>query len=726
MAHEQQFRYLNLAGRWPQIEQKSGLSLNPDGSLTLARVPGAAEIIGEIRTAPGLPAEPAGVASDLVGNVYISDPAANCIFKLNICDGTREPLHGLCAEEGEAGRLKAPRGLLIGPHQTLFVADSANHRIQIIDLHTGQLLGLWGQPTLGDVPQPGAGPGQFNQPWDLAADSSGAVYVVERAGQRVQKFDPQGHVIPTFWGNLSEQVSEPAYITATVHDSKDLLYLVDLGSRKVLVLDPFGAVKSFWRLPDWLLQPVGILVLSGAVYLGAPSTKRLLVFDLGGHFVGATPDYCWPVAALGLGFCGSLLVYPGGGSGVVRMRPDQSFVFEGSFLAGPYDSGREMTEWHRLRCFVEPLPSEASIELFTYTSDSEVELGPNPGRDPFPAAAGWQAFPPNVLDGLIMNPPGRYLWIGGRFQGNARVSPKLVQMQVTYPPDTYLRYLPAIYQRDEQKGPFLERLLALFESVLGGLEEQIGDLPLLFDPFASPTGWVPWLVGWQQEGRDEQLPDWLPWLASWLGFELDETWSELQTREAIAEAFYLHGRRGTVSGLRRMIELYAGVDALIEEPGRFSALWSLGETSTLGFDTILAPGYEQGAVLDMTATLDGSHLGDREEEGPPLFEDIAHHFCVLVYRAQMRGPETLAKVKAVLDREKPAHTDYHVCVIEPRFRVGFQGRIGIDAIVAGPAKGLNLGENQPLGHETVIASADSERMGIIGRQVRLGRDTTLI
>ena len=39
-----------------------------------------------------------------------------------------------------------------------------------------------------------------------------------------------------------------------------------------------------------------------------------------------------------------------------------------------------------------------------------------------------------------------------------------------------------------------------------------------------------------------------------------------------------------------------------------ATLWSLGETSTLGFTTVLAPGPAQGAVIGTSATLDQSHL----------------------------------------------------------------------------------------------------------------------
>ena len=233
---------------------------------------------------------------------------------------------------------------------------------------------------------------------------------------------------------------------------------------------------------------------------------------------------------------------------------------------------------------------------------------------------------------------------------------------------SYLKFLPVLFQKNSAQADVLERFLALHESILKGLEKNVTDLPLLFDPHAAPDG--------------EEFPSWLSWLASWLAFDLNESWSEIETRENIAEAFELYGKRGTVEGLRRYLKLYTGVESHIEEPGLATNLWSLGENSTLGFTTMLAPAYPQGAVVGTSATLDQSHLTRGEEHGAPLFEELAHYFCVKVYCAELTRPGALDDIRAVIDREKPAHVDYNLYVIEPRMRVGVQSQVGIDTVIA--------------------------------------------
>lgn len=347
-------------------------------------------------------------------------------------------------------------------------------------------------------------------------------------------------------------------------------------------------------------------------------------------------------------------------------RSGDNYVHRGVFLGGPFEIYDLPTPWFRLQAFADSLPSGTHLQLFTYTSDSGVAPYHPADDEPF-RDKGWAALPPDVLDVLIPNPPARHLWIGGIMRSDGAASPFVRQMRVDYGRDSYLKYLPAIYGTDEESRDLLERLLSLFESVQGGLEEKIDALPLLFDAGATPGG-----------GR----PSWLSWLSGWLAFDLAETWSEQDARRHLAEAFALYGKRGTVEGLRQYLKWHAGVEARIEEPGQEPVPWSLGENSSLGFTTVLAPAQLAGAVLGSTSTLDRSNLTSGDEPGALLFDDVAHRFCVQVYCVDLRRPGALAAAREVIEREKPAHTDYHLCVIEPRFRVGAQARVGIDAIVA--------------------------------------------
>jgi hypothetical protein len=85
-------------------------------------------------------------------------------------------------------------------------------------------------------------------------------------------------------------------------------------------------------------------------------------------------------------------------------------------------------------------------------------------------------------------------------------------------------------------------------------------------------------------------------------------------------------------------------------------------------------------------------------------------------------PEAMTRIRAIIEQEKPAHTAYHLCVIDPRFRVGFQSRLGIDTVVAGPPRSLALGTGQELGVDSALAGAAPS---LLGADSRLGVNARL-
>jgi phage tail-like protein len=315
---------------------------------------------------------------------------------------------------------------------------------------------------------------------------------------------------------------------------------------------------------------------------------------------------------------------------------------------------------------------------------------------------------------LLLNQPAHSLWIAGRLLGDGVHSPRIRQMRLEYDHDGLLRLLPPVYRRDSSGRLFLERTLALFESLVEAESRLIDDLPRLFDPRAAPD---------QEPGRS-----WLDWVAGWLGFTLDERWSEQQRRAVVEEAFALSGRRGTVDGLKRYIHLYTGTTARIEEAASFGATWSLGESSVLGFTTMLPAARAQEAVLGTTAVLDRSRLSTDATAGLSGRDDIAHHFCVYVYAVDVMTPATLTDVRHVVEQEKPAHTTSCVCLIEPRMSVGSQARLGLDAIVGGPIQDFILGDRRQLGLDTALGDAPgrSQLTSRVGQDARVGWRSILV
>lgn len=341
-----------------------------------------------------------------------------------------------------------------------------------------------------------------------------------------------------------------------------------------------------------------------------------------------------------------------------------SFASAGSFMGGPVQLEAGPAAWFRLNVGADALPPGVHVQFFTYSAGSGAPPYAPATADPF---AGWSAFPRDALEEIIASPPALQLWIGGLVRGNGVATPSISQIRVDYGRKTYLDHLPAIYRRNDASRDLLERFLALAQTGIGEVRAEIDDLPRLFDPFAAPVS---------------GYPSWLGWLSGWLAWQVNQHWSEAQSRAYLSEVFALYGQRGTVAGLKRYLKIYAGVNAHVIERALHATLWSLGANSTLGFSTMLASGAAQGAVLGETAVLDGSSLSAPNTGfGAALFADLANRFCVLIFCGELTRPGALKDAQAVIDREKPAHTECRICLIDAAMRVGVQAMVGVSTIV---------------------------------------------
>lgn len=169
----------------------------------------------------------------------------------------------------------------------------------------------------------------------------------------------------------------------------------------------------------------------------------------------------------------------------------------------------------------------------------------------------------------------------------------------------YLRYLPALYTRDDLMG----RLLMLFESFWSPVSRQIGQLEMYFDPSTAPA-------------------DFLPWLASWLDLVLEERWPEDRRRDLLKAARRLYEKRGTRIGLQEYLEIYTGGEVQIVEHKADNL--RLGRTAAMG---------------------DARALGTQNRP---------HTFTVIVRLPSLPDDTTDWEgiLTQLIDGEKPAHTTY--------------------------------------------------------------------
>lgn len=197
------------------------------------------------------------------------------------------------------GFFSGPRGLAIDLRGWLYIADSNNHRIQVLD-PSGELRGQWG--FYADMTSGEAAAGGLNQPWDVAVTSNGDVIVVDTWNHRIQRFNAEGEHLQTIEGSQLALNPSGFYGPRGVAvDAEDRIFMTDTGNKRVVIFSPEG---------DWLSafgsgglgmgnldEPVGLAVDSrGNLWVADTWNQRVQIFEeiYDGQFE-ATGD--WPVEA---------------------------------------------------------------------------------------------------------------------------------------------------------------------------------------------------------------------------------------------------------------------------------------------------------------------------------------------------------------------------------------------------------------------------------------------
>ena len=129
----------------------------------------------------------------------------------------------------------------------------------------------------------GTGPGEFNNPYGVALDPAGDVYVTDQNNNRVQKFNPNGTFVmqfPTPAGSL------PGGIEIGRLDN---IYVVMSALDKVIIYTPSGAVFGQFgksgSLAAQFINPGGIGIDSGfRLYIADTGNDRVQKFSIGGSF----------------------------------------------------------------------------------------------------------------------------------------------------------------------------------------------------------------------------------------------------------------------------------------------------------------------------------------------------------------------------------------------------------------------------------------------------------
>lgn len=703
------FRYLNTEGRWLNFHWR-GLEVSPEGALRLLSSPRLTSQIPPPATSAPAPCAPSGIAIDESGRVFYSIPDENRIVASGGCDPNEKSLTCLTEALGING-LKEPRGLLVLSRPgRLVIVDSGNDRLLFYDLVDFELREVWGGAGVNSVPNATGEADRFNNPWTVAADDSERnLYVLDAGNRRVLKFARTGEMDRVFLENMQRcgVVSNPGALAVSGNGSDTRVFISDLTTNAIFVFDESGhQVLDKQGLPIAMAESgmgriFAMAASDTALYAGDNEQQRILSFAFKNRFAfsGDAAGFRGFVSALAVDPRNKkLLVNSSAAATPLVLDENAAYLGFGFLWSDAIRAKAGPVNWNRLQASVTKAAG-AHVEFHYATSDIPVPPPVAPGsNNPF-HHSGWQALPVDVEDFLIKDQRKPFLFVAARFSSDRTSTPLLSQMRVEFDVESFMQYLPRIYREPalarvervdeppniQPESDFLKRIVSLFQGVFEDVENEVDSLERYFDPHAAPAGA-------------------LAWLATWLAVEPDLGEPEARIRESIARAFQRYQWRGTIRGLRLALLEDAGVHATISEPVSAGTVWAMshpgncggaprGSTALLGADTRLTSMEPGGAVLGSTAHLDHSYLITDAQFGEPVFAGVAHQFVVEVHRGEVNTEARRQLVKAIIDREKPAHTMYRLVVTDPRMRTGFQSRIGVDSVVSGQAGPTPLGQD---------------------------------
>ncbi|MEV8467460.1 phage tail protein [Fluviibacterium sp. DFM31] len=616
----------------------TGLAIAPDGRLFLAD-PGGSRVLTWL--APPRPDTP--VAGQIAYPPQRPN-AAPAIWPFAALWPARPvPDPEVCGVE-PGGRsadpyaLVEPVDLAIAPNGDLAIADAGGAtgvgRVLVIVLPSGavrQCLDL-----------PGVAPAA------IGFDAHSNAYVADRDGNRILRFDAHWQLDRDYAGGAGV-LDRPTHLhviadpgphrcggggsgcacadNGTCDCLSDGTVLV-IDRSGVTILDPKGRVVDA-ELPDALSPPALSTDADGGLIHDVPPRDPLRLVGLAVTRSGTLEGTGLPLLA----------------------RPKRLVLpRNGSLVTQAIEGDRDGFAWHRVALEAE-IPDRTRLVVRSYTSDAALE----PSRIAALAEADWSGA--LVIDAktavpevLIQSPVGRRLWLRVDFLGDGAATPLLKGVDIFGPRSSSLQLLPPPFRQDPESAHFLDRLLSYSDTIFSEITTLNAAFAAHLDPHAVPAG------------------DFLDWLGRWFDWRFLAEWPDQTRREMIETSVTFFRERGTVAGLRRLLQWHSG----LADP--------------------------------MPVIIEHHHLRDWDMAGGATRPNIgglpipqgegryAHHFTVVLPASAVPDSTARAKILDLIEAQKPAHTVADIRLVGPGLRIGAQSMVGVDTILGDwPSKPLGAG-----------------------------------
>ena len=195
--------------------------------------------------------EPASVAVDGKGNLFIDDSQDDTIREVNAATGVITIVAGVPGQHGATGDggpatsalLSFPEGVALDGKGNLFIADANNNEIREVNLATGVITTVAGNGTggfSGDGMQ--ATSAELSNPDGVAVDAQGHLFIADQGNNRIREVNLSTGIITTVAGNgTAGSTGDGAAATAAelnapqglAVDSHGNLFIADVENQKI-------------------------------------------------------------------------------------------------------------------------------------------------------------------------------------------------------------------------------------------------------------------------------------------------------------------------------------------------------------------------------------------------------------------------------------------------------------------------------------------------------------
>ena len=248
---------------------------------------------------------PSGVTVDKTGNLYIADFLSQRIRRVDAAGtittvaGIGEPGYGGDGGPAAKARLNFPSGVAADPNGNVYITDSGNHRVRLIDA-TGKITTIAGTGEAGYDWEGPAVEARLNQPRGIAIDNSGNIYFGGYLNFEIRRVDAAGNISGVEGSNEPYDGPGGEYRLSrdrgVAVDGSGNVYVANIDNNYVRRVDAKGAVSVIagTREPGYrgdgglaveaqLSFPAGVAVdKTGNVYIADTGNHRIRKVDTSG------------------------------------------------------------------------------------------------------------------------------------------------------------------------------------------------------------------------------------------------------------------------------------------------------------------------------------------------------------------------------------------------------------------------------------------------------------